>query len=62
VVIDPFAEVCCLFYELFHADITADEIDAVIRFAGEVSRNFVTATCTRTSKTLCLIYICIIGI
>jgi hypothetical protein len=29
-VIDPFVEVCYFFYELFLADIAADEADAVI--------------------------------
>jgi hypothetical protein len=37
VVVFPFVEVCCFSYVLFLADITADEKDAVIGFAGEVS-------------------------
>jgi hypothetical protein len=37
IVVDSFAEVCCFSYVLFLADIKADEIDAVINFAGEVS-------------------------
>jgi hypothetical protein len=36
-VVDLLAEVCCFFYVLFLVDISADEIDAVISFAGEVS-------------------------
>jgi hypothetical protein len=34
VVVDPFAEVCSFSYVLFMTYITADEIDAVIGFAG----------------------------
>ena len=52
VVVDPSAEVCGFSYVLFVADITTDEIDAVICFAGEVPQNLVTATCHRTAESL----------
>jgi hypothetical protein len=52
VVVDPSAKVCDFSYVLFMADITTDEIDAVIYFAGEVHQNLVTATCHRTAESL----------
>jgi hypothetical protein len=51
-VVDPLAEVCCFSYVLFMADITADEMYAVIGFAGEVSKDLIAATCHRTTETL----------
>jgi hypothetical protein len=44
VVVDPFAKVFGFSYVLFMADITIDEIDAVISFAGKVPQNLVIAT------------------
>jgi hypothetical protein len=35
-VTDLFADVCSFSYTLFLADITADEIEAVITYAGKV--------------------------
>jgi hypothetical protein len=52
VVVDPFAKVCGFSYVLFMADITIDEIDAVISFTGKVPQNLLIATCHRTAESL----------